>query len=120
MKEVNDTSGHRAGDELICGAAACIEATIGKNGRTFRIGGDEFVVFAVMSKKDLEHELVRIKHKTEQWTGEKGNKLSMSIGYVFADEYKGFSIEELVKEADREMYREKKKYYCVSERDRRH
>ncbi len=120
LKEVNDTSGHRAGDELICGAAACIEATIGKNGRTFRVGGDEFVVFTAMSKKDLEHELVRIKHKTEQWTGEKGNKLSMSIGYVFADEYKGFSVEELVKEADREMYQEKKKYYCVSERDRRH
>ena len=40
LKVVNDTLGHEAGDELICGAAACITSTFKDKGNTYRIGGD--------------------------------------------------------------------------------
>ncbi|KAA3509584.1 bifunctional diguanylate cyclase/phosphodiesterase [Agrobacterium rosae] len=43
LKVVNDTFGHRAGDELIQIAATRIAAVAGKD-RAFRVGGDEFAV----------------------------------------------------------------------------
>lgn len=119
LKAVNDTIGHAAGDELICGAAECIEAVAGRKGRIFRIGGDEFVVFAIMTRKQVREMLADLKQKTEQWSGKKVDHVSLSVGYALAEEKKGFSIEALVKEADQEMYEEKKEYYRISGRDRR-
>lgn len=42
LKMTNDESGHAAGDELILGAAKCISETFGKDGRCYRLEGDEF------------------------------------------------------------------------------
>lgn len=114
LKVVNDSIGHEAGDELICGAAECIEASIGRKGQTFRIGGDEFVVFVNMKKKQVESALLELKHETEKWSGTKDDKVSMSVGYAIAKEYTEFSIKELVKEADKKMYEQKKEYYRIS------
>ncbi len=119
LKVVNDSIGHEAGDELICGAARCIEASIGRKGQTFRIGGDEFVVFTTMKQKQIETSLLELKKKTSEWSGQKVDELSLSVGYAIAEEYKEFSIEELVKEADKGMYEQKKEYYRMSDRDRR-
>lgn len=46
LKYVNDTFGHKAGDELICGGASCLEGAVKKLGlgKVFRLGGDEFAV----------------------------------------------------------------------------
>ena len=119
LKTVNDSIGHEAGDELIRGAAECIEATFGKNGRVFRIGGDEFAVFATMPHEQVEIALTNLKQKTDNWSGKKVKKLSLSAGYALAWEHEGFSMEELVKEADRAMYEQKKEYYQKIGRDRR-
>ena len=43
LKLVNDTFGHRAGDDLIRNVAARI-ASVGEAGMSFRLGGDEFAV----------------------------------------------------------------------------
>ena len=43
LKIINDSHGHAAGDELICGAAACMRSCFDKYGKVYRIGGDEFV-----------------------------------------------------------------------------
>lgn len=119
LKCVNDSIGHEAGDELICGAADCIRKTVGKKGQTFRIGGDEFVVFASMTKKQIETSLPDLKKKTSQWSGEKVKSLSLSTGYAIAKEHKELSVAELVKEADKAMYKQKKEYYQIEGRDRR-
>ena len=119
LKAVNDSLGHEAGDELIRGAAACIEATLGKNGRVFRIGGDEFAVFASMPREQVKTALTQLKQKTGRWSGEKVKELSLSAGYALAQEHEGFSIEELMKEADKAMYTQKKEYYQAIGRDRR-
>ena len=42
FKEINDTYGHAAGDEVLVAAAAALEAEL--PGQVARIGGDEFVV----------------------------------------------------------------------------
>lgn len=44
LKTANDTLGHAAGDELIRGAAGCLEKSFGAYGKVYRIGGDEFAL----------------------------------------------------------------------------
>ena len=42
LKNINDTLGHEAGDELIHGAASCLDKSFSPYGKVFRTGGDEF------------------------------------------------------------------------------
>lgn len=111
LKVVNDTLGHEAGDELICGAADCIMKAVGNKGRTFRIGGDEFVVFGTMKKEQAEETLMEMDRIITSWSGEKVKNLSVSVGYALASEFTGYSIEDLTKEADKAMYEQKKEFY---------
>lgn len=111
LKVVNDTLGHEAGDELICGAADCIMKAVGNKGRTFRIGGDEFVVFGTMKKEQAEKTLMEMNRIITSWSGEKVKSLSVSAGYALASEFTGYSIEDLTKEADKAMYEQKKEFY---------
>ena len=119
LKLVNDSIGHEAGDELICGAARCIEESVGLKGQTFRIGGDEFVVLNHMNKEQMNRALINLRNKTKSWSGEKVKELSVSVGYVLAKDYEGFAVEELVREADKVMYQQKKAFYAKTGRDRR-
>lgn len=119
LKAVNDSIGHEAGDELICGAAACIESSVGGEGKTFRIGGDEFVVFARMGKEQVKATVLDLKNKAATWSGEGIDSLSVSVGYALAKEHEGLSIRKLVEEADKAMYEQKKAYYQISGHDRR-
>ena len=44
FKHVNDTLGHRAGDDLLRSIAGCIDDAVGTAGVVGRLGGDEFAV----------------------------------------------------------------------------
>ncbi|MCU1494538.1 MAG: hypothetical protein JWO62_2302 [Acidimicrobiaceae bacterium] len=44
FKDVNDTLGHRAGDELLCSITGRLKATVPEGATLGRLGGDEFVV----------------------------------------------------------------------------
>ena len=118
LKAVNDSIGHKAGDELICGAARCIEAAFGSQGKVFRIGGDEFAVLALMTEEEVVNSLANLQQKTSSWTGEKVKSLSLSTGVALASDHEGCAMEELIKIADQGMYEQKKAYYQKIGRDR--
>ena len=61
LKRINDTLGHKAGDEYICSASRLI-CEIFDHSPVYRIGGDEFVV--ILTGKDYEHrkELMQTLH----------------------------------------------------------
>lgn len=40
LKQANDSLGHSAGDELICGVANCMKFAFASYGKIYRIGGD--------------------------------------------------------------------------------
>ncbi len=119
LKAVNDSLGHEAGDELLCGAADCLQATIGKAGSLYRIGGDEFVVFAFLNREKIRAVLEDLEKMTSLWVGRKCSSLSLSVGFALTQDHPGIAVEQLVKLADEGMYEQKRKYYQELGRDRR-
>ena len=119
LKEINDTLGHSAGDELICGVASCIEKTFGKFGECYRTGGDEFIVLANIDPFQIENVLNEFKTSVKKWKGEQVDNISVSCGFAVACDYDNCSAEELVRMADSEMYLDKEAYYKSSGKNRR-
>ena len=54
FKQVNDTLGHQAGDELICAVADRLRAVLGKDTLIARLGGDEFGIVLVHNASDTD------------------------------------------------------------------
>lgn len=119
LKQVNDSLGHEAGDELIRGAAACIVSAMGTGRSCFRTGGDEFVVLTPMDRDDAGYALRRLHIETARWHGEKVKNLSLSAGFALAGDYGSLTAEALVRESDKAMYEAKADYYRDAGRDRR-
>lgn len=119
LKYANDTLGHVAGDELICGAAECINNVFGPFGLCYRTGGDEFIVLAHLDKAQANSLLLKLSELTNIWDGKLIHKLSLSAGYALVSDYSGVSAEKLVYFADKGMYEEKNKYYSQFGNNRR-
>ena len=114
LKRTNDTLGHDAGDELIRGSAECIEKTFKDYGCVYRIGGDEFVVFAQMDRAQAEKLIPKLNERAAAWKGKEVKTISLSSGFAIASEFPGLSCEQLANEADEEMYKAKSDYYRVT------
>lgn len=119
LKIINDSLGHAAGDELLCGAALCMKQGFDLYGKVYRIGGDEFVAILV---RDLER-FNKIKEQfdliVKNWSGEKLDTISVSCGCVSSKEREWRSIKEVANIADVRMYEEKAMYYKKNGIDRR-
>lgn len=105
LKRVNDTEGHLAGDNLICATADCIKECFGTENacNCYRIGGDEFVVLmfgcdeaAVRTRIDRFKMILKDKN------------ITVSVGYAYTDNADNNSFVELMEEADRSMYENKR------------
>ena len=119
LKRVNDTLGHEAGDELICGAAECITRAFGDDFRAFRVGGDEFVVLGQMPQEAVAPAVAALKKQTTLWSGKKVKSVTLSVGTAAAAENPGLSLEQLINQADLSMYIEKAQYYKETGIERR-
>jgi diguanylate cyclase (GGDEF)-like protein len=58
FKEVNDSLGHRAGDELLIGVATRLSGLLGGDDAIGRIGGDEFIVVTESSANSRSAEVL--------------------------------------------------------------
>jgi diguanylate cyclase (GGDEF)-like protein len=54
FKAINDTYGHHVGDEVLCDISACIQETLRRSEKLYRIGGDEFATVVIGSTTDDE------------------------------------------------------------------
>lgn len=67
FKQINDTRGHRVGDQAIVHVAKWLSAAIRKNDAAVRLGGDEFVLlFKNISLSDFESVAHRIANEIPQ------------------------------------------------------
>ena len=103
LKKVNDQEGHLAGDNLIVRAANALKAVFG-NKDIFRVGGDEFVVIL---RNIQEKQIIRYLEVLQQKAQE--NRVSFAVGYAMTNTSK--EIEKILKEADMNMYNDKRKFY---------
>lgn len=117
LKNVNDTKGHAAGDELIKGAADCLVLSIGQGGRAYRTGGDEFMVIAHTSSPENMRET--IKKRASAWHGTYTDEVTLSVGYASRSDHPDASVDDLEHMADADMYAEKERYYREAGIDRR-
>ncbi|MBP2638557.1 MAG: diguanylate cyclase [Firmicutes bacterium] len=111
LKTVNDNFGHSVGDNIIVAASRYIIATVGKEAKVFRIGGDEFLVVVpgVSTRTKAEKiadKALRSLSKEYEAAGEKIH-LSASIGVLVYPE-DGDVAEDILKKADTAMYAAKK------------
>jgi len=112
FKYVNDNYGHHVGDLVLARVAKVLRTNMRAKDIVGRWGGDEFV--AIMPNTDLENAkkvLERIKSQLEKMeilAEGRRFKVSISAGVVQCGE--NFqSLLDMIKEADRLMYMEKKK-----------
>ena len=105
LKQVNDTLGHAAGNELIIRTAESAVAVFGKE-RVYRIGGDEFAVIYPGADAAACDELKRAFEETVERKG-KDIKLSVAIGSAIRNPKKDSNYEAVFERADNDMYRRK-------------
>ena len=103
LKRVNDKEGHLAGDNLIKRAANTL-ISVFHDDDIFRVGGDEFVVIKRNVEESKIIELINKLHKKA-----KKNDVSFAVGYAMSNSSK--DIEKILKEADVNMYNDKRKFY---------
>ena len=117
LKETNDTFGHKAGDELIVGAAECLKKSFGDIDSIYRIGGDEFCVMVSGTEEYIKDCLDKLESHNASWQGDFINSISVSYGFVFSHRYETF--DNVLRAADKDMYEFKREYYMNSDNDRR-
>lgn len=111
LKRVNDTYGHKQGDVLIRAMASVMGQALHSGEILCRFGGDEFVIFMTGYKEDeVSAEVKRIQTAINNYNmlHNRPYKLSASLGYHWVENAGTTSLDELVKNADEEMYRVKR------------
>ena len=122
FKEVNDTLGHAAGDQLLMLLADRVQRAVRLCDTVARLGGDEFaIVQADIESQDEAFELAeRVAAACDVPFAIDGATASVgvSIGISFAPG-DGAGVDELIKRADEAMYRAKSEgrsgYRCFQE-----
>ena len=119
LKKINDTLGHSAGDELICGAADCITTIFDKYGKSYRTGGDEFIVIANIDTSQIYSLVSQLNKLGASWKGKESRGISFSVGAAARKDNPDLKAEKLVILADQRMYKAKNDYYQETGFERR-
>lgn len=104
LKYVNDTYGHKKGDEYLCLYASKVMEFYGRD-HCFRISGDEFVI--VLEHLTKEH-FVEETGKLADFLSEQPSPMA-AVGIAWVDSPRG--IEEVERVAEQRMYQDKRDYY---------
>jgi diguanylate cyclase (GGDEF)-like protein len=108
FKPINDVHGHGVGDEVLTSVAARLTASVRVEDTVARVGGDEFIVLARLPVDARPLELIgRVSAAfADPLTTSVGSlRITASIGVAVSDD--GQEAEELIRRADRAMYRAK-------------
>jgi diguanylate cyclase (GGDEF)-like protein/PAS domain S-box-containing protein len=111
FKQVNDTLGHAAGDQLLCAVARRLDGLVENTGLVARLSGDEFAI--VMSGPAAVEHAARLAERTCRTfddatfsIGENGLRVNVSIGVAAYPDH-CVTADELFGNADLALYRAK-------------
>ena len=109
FKSVNDTNGHSEGDACLDRVVSTIATVVGRRGKLYRWGGDEFAVFLPdFSTEEAQVTAERIRVAIE--AAKPGGEIAVttSIGICGTDRTDSKSTEEIINFADKAMYESKR------------
>lgn len=111
FKKINDTLGHKAGDQALLDIADILKKTLRSSDIIARMGGDEFTVLII---EPQSHDIEKIINKKihnglKTFNAEMKRKygLSVSMGFAHFDPLNPSSMDELLAKADVLMYEDK-------------
>ncbi len=114
LKMINDTYGHSYGDEAIIRCANVLKSVIGKKGKVYRTGGDEFV--CLTTEDFTENFESALKKEAENY---KGYPFSAAFGcssYREFQENETPDFEQILKAADQKMFDNKAKMKTIEKK----
>ena len=112
FKEVNDTFGHEAGDQILTRVSEYLRQSFPRD-CCFRYGGDEFLVLM----QDISEE--EFNRRRSQWLSrisqielpESSMTISCSSGYITGSPQTDIEVQELIRDADLALYCDKKNHH---------
>ena len=110
FKEVNDTLGHSAGDELIMRVAGALAGRIRESDTLARLGGDEFAILTPAGGRTEAERLAQLllatvrRERAARGPGGRARPITASIGVAPLASAIGLSAEEALINADLAMY----------------
>lgn len=109
LKICNDKLGHDKGDVYIRECAKLIREKFGDIGRCYRVGGDEFYVLLEGSTEAMCRERIEELKENVRSSNVLGEEFRMGIacGYMKYDSNHDRNIDEMVRRADKAMYKDK-------------
>jgi diguanylate cyclase (GGDEF)-like protein/PAS domain S-box-containing protein len=111
LKEINDSFGHHEGDRALARAAQILKDSFRSSDIVARIGGDEFVVLAALAQDESAESLsqrLQENFDTNNASKVRPYNLALSVGIAHFDDQHNHSIEDLMAQADRAMYEDKR------------
>lgn len=114
LKEVNDLWGHDRGDAVIMTLCSILKEQIRSSDILCRLGGDEFlIILPCCSLPEAERMWNRIEGKIRRHNNEaedQRGRVSVSHGFAQYDPSNPVDLDDLVRMADRAMYRDKERF----------
>jgi len=111
LKVINDTYGHNQGDAALVSVATILKGLFRSYDIVARMGGDEFVVMRLGTAEpgtDMIQERVAAALRKHNDSHSDDPSLSLSMGFSRYEPGSPWSLDQLLKEADESMYKDKK------------
>ncbi len=105
LKLINDNLGHIEGDNALRNSYYALNANFGKHGKTFRIGGDEFVSLLVgCTKEEIDQMISEVVSQINKANKNAVYKYSLAIGVDLFVGKNVYEYNNFFKTVDQKMY----------------
>ncbi|CAH0264709.1 MULTISPECIES: GGDEF domain-containing protein [Pseudomonas] len=106
FKQINDTYGHSAGDEVLKAVAASIKSQLRNVDMVFRFGGEEFMILLSNTSREaaaMVGERLRFAAQAQDYVAE-GKAIELTVSLGCSTLLPGESAESLLRRADSALY----------------